>query len=68
MARAEEAEAEPRGGRENRQNYLITTRFPFTSSLSRVSLLESDILAIQQLQGERDQSVAKTEVESVPKD
>ena len=25
----------------------MTTRFPFTSSLSRVSLLESDILAIQ---------------------
>jgi hypothetical protein len=24
---------------------LITTRFPFTSSLSKVSLLESDILA-----------------------
>lgn len=58
----------PRGARENRQNYLITTRFPFTSSLSRVSLLESNILAIQQLRAARKKSAAETEVERVRKD
>lgn len=45
LARAREAVLEPEGMRAAVQDYLITTRFPFTSSLSKVSLLESDILA-----------------------